>query len=341
MLENSKSEEIQFNLKDLLPHFEGLAEQYLGSPNMAALENIMSPVRDGSEDLSLAHIKAIRDEERKYWNFLWFWEIPEIEESKLASANKMLKKLKPRNRQLIKELYDIFKNIEVVSCILRFIDPENYAIISPPVENLLNIKGKDHVEKYINYLTDLRQLKDNYEFERMADVDMALWALARILNSHELRHKYPFKEFYDSYKHTYNLVKEIMAKNSFFSLFDEEPILVAELLSNSDHIVSGIMAGRLLELAIKKLAEENNIKLKVKMKHRDRDKTLSELLDELKLRKVIKERNCSELKECWDIRCRCVHEDEDNEKRSELPSQGEVKKMVRIIRKFLGKCKED
>lgn len=324
-----------FNLKDFLPHFESLAKKYLGSPNMVELESLMRPLRNGEEEFSLKHIKIIKDEEGKNWKFLWFWKIPEIDERTLSGLRDAFKRLKPIDRAVIGKLKEAVGDIEVVSCILRFADPDNYAILSPPVENLLNIKGKDHVEKYLNYLHDLKLLKDEYEFDRMADVDKALWTLARILNSNTLRYQPPYDELYDSYKSSPNLVKKIMASNSLKTIFEDEPILVAELLLEREHVVSAMIAGRLLELKVKKLCEANTIKLQKKTKKGPTNKKMYELLEDLRFKRIISETERSELKTCWDIRCRCTHEDDDEGRTSILPSRGDVEKMVKKIRDFL------
>ena len=82
-----------------------------------------------------------------------------------------------KEENLIGELLHAFKAIELVSIILRFIRPEKYAIFSTPTEMLLEIRRGSPVETYVNYLTDLRLIQKRYGFERVADVDMALWVL--------------------------------------------------------------------------------------------------------------------------------------------------------------------
>src|SRR5436309_9446598 len=90
-----------------------------------------------------------------------FWQLPGKYEDKVVEG-----------------LLDVFKSIELVSIILRFIRPEHYGIISPPVERVLDVRrGNDAVETYLNYISDLRHIRQEYLLERVADADMALWVL--------------------------------------------------------------------------------------------------------------------------------------------------------------------
>ena len=330
MIAKNDFEDIEFDLREVRQYFEGLAEMSFGAtPKMKELETLMEPIREGKAKVTIDHIKTIKDEDEKYWPFLRFWNIPEIENKQLSKINEALENKKPDKKQLIRAFFDVFKHIEVVSCFLRFIDPKNFAIMSPPVENLINTRGKDYVEKYCNYLKDLSELMDDYNFNRLADVDMALWALAGILNSQELHYTSPYSEIYNSYKNSYNSVKKIMAKNSLSNLIEEEPILLAELIFDSDYILSGLIAGRILELSIKTLCKENQIKTKLK---RSKDQVefirFSGLVDKLKSKKVITEGEFQELGFCWKIRNKCLHEEEI------LPSEEEVKKMIKTIKNF-------
>jgi hypothetical protein len=81
-------------------------------------------------------------------------------------------------RQAIRELLEEIKHIELVSIILRFIRSDQYGILSPPVERVLNVGwGSDAVETYVNYLRDLRAIRREVGFPKVADADMALWVL--------------------------------------------------------------------------------------------------------------------------------------------------------------------
>jgi hypothetical protein len=86
-------------------------------------------------------------------------------------------------KKAISLMYRRFLHIEVVSVILRFVDPQNYAIISPPVEKFFSLQPKeDHVEYYLNYLNLLKKTAKHYQLPRgLADVDMGIWSLSFLL----------------------------------------------------------------------------------------------------------------------------------------------------------------
>ena len=88
-----------------------------------------------------------------------------------------------KKKEAVSKLHEELNHIEVVSIILRFIFPEKFGIISPPVVGLLNLipdPDKDNVRQYLRYLADLEKLRQHYEFARIADVDMALWVAAHL-----------------------------------------------------------------------------------------------------------------------------------------------------------------
>ena len=86
----------------------------------------------------------------------------------------------PRNEdRIIPQLLDVFRQIEIVSVILRFVVPEHYGIISPPVESVLGISPfPDRAERYKRYLQCIRKIRDGHRgLSTAAQVDMALWVL--------------------------------------------------------------------------------------------------------------------------------------------------------------------
>jgi len=327
-----------FNLKDLLSFFPELGKRYLGAPKFAELEDLFKPLREGIEPFSLKHVELIQDREKKYWGFLTFWKIPEISEADLkplAWAFKGLKR-KGTDTSIIENLFAVIKNIEVVSCILRFVEPANYAIMSPPVENLLGTRGSTQTDKYFHYLSDLHELKAHYNFNRIADVDLALWSLARILNADNLKNEYPFSGVYEAYKKTSNHVKTIMARNSLAAVYDNEPIIVARLLCDTDPILGGMIAGRQLELAINNLMRRNGVSLKT----HDRDgklidKSIYEKLRDLKDKQVITPGEENDLNAAWEIRCACTHPKESRKFDKELPAKNDILWMIDQVAAFI------
>jgi hypothetical protein len=147
-------------------------------PRFEKLETVFKSIKGTDKPLSYKTIKDLS--KREYWSFDDFWMVPGWwRYRKHANKTKGLFKDLPENeKNVISILYGIFKNIEVVSIILRFIDPENYGIISPPVRYAIGLKAKDnYVDEYLDYLSALRMYTKEYMFGRAADADIALWAL--------------------------------------------------------------------------------------------------------------------------------------------------------------------
>lgn len=147
-------------------------------PNFKKLESIFNGVKGTKKSLSYYMIKNMT--KQKYWNFKDFWMIPDLLNlmRKLKKTKGIFKNIPEEERETITILYDIFKNIEVVSIILRFVGPQDYGIISPPVRYALKqLPSENYIDEYINYLSTIRSYVEEYDFKRAADADIALWAL--------------------------------------------------------------------------------------------------------------------------------------------------------------------
>lgn len=86
-----------------------------------------------------------------------------------------------RWHEIVAKLYEHLHHIEVVSIILRFVNPEEFGIISPPVLSFLQLAPhEDGVSDYRHYTEVLRRMRDHHGLARVADVDMALWSAAQL-----------------------------------------------------------------------------------------------------------------------------------------------------------------
>ncbi len=88
----------------------------------------------------------------------------------------------------IAKLLNVLRHIEPVSVVLRFIEPRNFGILSAPVEKILEI-GPAHkpLDKYLNFVNDLRRLREQRRFETAAEVDMALWVLQEVISANDAK----------------------------------------------------------------------------------------------------------------------------------------------------------
>lgn len=166
-------------LHDCLREFPGICRKKYGVEfDLTAVEK---KVRQLRRKVQLTYSDLSYFESPEHWWFKRFWIFPPESriESQLKGVTFDFWNLAPENEAaVIRKLLYIFKSIELVSVILRFVRPDNYAIFSSPNRHLLEIRpGLDPVETYLNYLRDLRQIKEHYRLARLADVDMALWVL--------------------------------------------------------------------------------------------------------------------------------------------------------------------
>jgi hypothetical protein len=171
-------------LHTCLERFEKVSEERYGWPfNLKAIEDDVRHLRS-KRKITSQDLLYFTNPER--WWFDHFWVLPTSTQvdALLEKATFDFHQLSPGNegskkeRQTIESLLEVFRSIELVSIILRFVRPESFGIVSPPVEQVLSVRrGFDAAETYLHYLSDLRAIRDHYKFVRAADADMALWVL--------------------------------------------------------------------------------------------------------------------------------------------------------------------
>jgi hypothetical protein len=128
--------------------------------------------------LSYEDLINIKDEYAWPFNEYWMWPCREQIETKLRKTDGWFKNLPEDEEKVIDGLNNIFKNISLVSIVLRFIHPEHYAIYSrPPLKILRSERGGDDVDEYLNYVKDLRILRDSFKVTKTSEVDMIVWAI--------------------------------------------------------------------------------------------------------------------------------------------------------------------
>lgn len=161
-----------------------------------------------------------------------------------------------------------------MSIILRFVRPEHYGIISPPVERILEVRrGSNAVGTYLNYIGDLRKIKEHYHFERVADADMALWVL------HERCFGSTLDEATRKEYRNDSFIRELQAKNLMeHFLADSTYAQLARSLLGTDHKFAGQLGG---------IAFEQMVWGRVPRNKDWNDKDLRAIIDELRSEKII------------------------------------------------------
>ncbi|HEK84862.1 MAG TPA: hypothetical protein ENO29_00695 [Candidatus Aminicenantes bacterium] len=172
--------------------------------------------------------------------------------------------------------------------------------------NLLSIKAETPIKKYLEYLDNLTELQEIYAFDRIADVDMALWTLACLLNEEYLWKKPEYYQIIDSYINQSNPVKKISARNALRDIRKTNLIYLdlSECFIDTDPEIAGILAGKELECLIDRLfikvQSGPKIYLPVKM---------PEKLAELVRKKVLTDQLKDEIGSFWETRNSAVHWD--------------------------------
>lgn len=209
--------------------------------NLEIIEARVAHLRKGGQ-LEYQDLLAIADD--SLWPFSSFWSWPnryQIEQ-KLEETKVLLSQLRhtPGDEgEIIQKLFNIFKNIGLVSIILRFVHPEHYGIHSLPVlETAKSKRGKNEVEDYINYLNVLRtiletkEMRERYGLRRAADVDMLLFAISQLGEKYHLEFNAFYAKYYAPCK-----VYLIEISNDFQSRIDKfDKILKGRILEAIIHL---------------------------------------------------------------------------------------------------------
>ena len=221
-----------------------------GEQNLEDIEFQLAHLREGAT-LTYEDLEKISDP--KCWPFSKYWMWPhrsQIEKYLPATAG-WFKELPNNEVRVIGSLDRIFKNISLVSIILRFARPDLYAIYSKPVLEILRIERcKNDIEEYLKYIKEMQALRDSFGVEKTADVDKIVWAICYLKGNHASE------------------LKKIIAKRLPENLNAEElivylshnPLKIAkEYLKRRDHMTAGFWAAKALEKFLNDECRNNGI----------------------------------------------------------------------------------
>jgi Domain of unknown function (DUF4145) len=222
------------------------------------------------------------------------------------------RRLPKEEEDLIASLLGVFKSIELVSIILRFVRPKCYGIISPPVEKILDVRRESGAAKtYLNYLRDLREVRRQYHFERTADADMALWVL------HERFSSVPDNPIWRAYE-TDTFMLRLRAKNlmAHFRSRVSDPELANALL-DTDRKLAAQIAGVAFERKVRRQAARD-------LRESWDDKDFGVLINEFRHKGLIDRFICDEWHEARRIRNKAIHEEV-------TPTAREVEVLLKVL----------
>ena len=219
--------------------FRLIARTATGSEqNLEEIERRMKHLRLGAS-LKYEDLEVISDPQ--YWPFQkhWMWPDKLQIEKKLGTTAAFFKDLPKNESRIIRSLMAIFKNIALVSIVLRFARPDFYAIYSFPTLQVLRIeRGKNAVEEYLNYVKEMRILKDSFGVNTVAEVDEIVWTIFH----------YQGQYVNDLLKIlAMNLPENLTAKELMLMLSTNPLKIAKEYLKRGDHMTAGFWAAKALE----------------------------------------------------------------------------------------------
>lgn len=230
------------------------------------IEDQLNHLREGAA-LTYEALEIMGDDSCWPFSKYWMWPAKDQIEKGLAQTSGWFAVLPTKEKEIIKKLVAIFKNIALVSIILRFVHPNHYAIYSRPPLKILRIeRGINDVTEYLNYLQVMRALRISFGVVRTADVDTIVWATAFAKGEYLAKLKQILAE---------NL-PENLTLGEVINYWNRKPLRVAELyLNRDDHETAGFWTARafeqILNLECDKclrgsfVGKENEIKRKVEL----------------------------------------------------------------------------
>jgi hypothetical protein len=221
-----------------------------------SIEQKLKHLREGGP-LTYDDLEIIADDKCWPFNEYWMWPSKEQIEEKLKITDGLFVDLPNKEEEALSKLLYIFKNLSLVSIILRFVRPRYYAIYSRPPLYLLRIeRGKDDIEEYINYVNELRLLRKSFGEFRTAEADMIVWAIAE--ETRRDKKSYEGKKIFDEF---IKLLAEVLPENltieELISHHAQNPLKIAEVYYERRQFkTAGMWAGRAFEKHVKNKCDD-------------------------------------------------------------------------------------
>jgi len=297
--------------------------------NLKAIENEIRFLRQPKRKLRVSDLACFRDKD--HWWFERYWVLPSSADVDPHLADKTFDfwelskntENTPKERAIIEDLLSAFRSIELVSIILRFLCPESFGILSPPVERVLAVeRGRDAVGTYLNYLRNLHEIRDHYKgLPRAADADMALWVLHEKCFATQpadpvIKHEYEKDGF----------LRQLRTANLVAPLKGLPLPRLAEALEKVRNDLAGLVGCYAFEEGLRKRAELEGLRL-TKRDERGCVKPLDlvEIINTLHGRKIITAIDARKWHVLREIRNKVFHAEID------APSEDEIQALVQEV----------
>jgi hypothetical protein len=226
------------NKPDYKALFNRYAKTQFGKEqNLEAIEAKLGHLRKGAS-LTYEDLGTIANP--LYWPFskYWLWPHRAQIEDKLKRTEGWFAQLPGAEQKVVRGLNDIFKNIALVSIVLRFARPDLYAIYSAPTLRALRIeRGVNEVAEYLNYVQEMRILQNCFGTDKLAEVDMIVWAIAHDQGEYLTELKRILSK----------VLPENLTPEELLIYFSDNPLKMAEIYLNSDFKTAGFWAAKAFE----------------------------------------------------------------------------------------------
>jgi len=222
-----------------------VSKKYGTKIDFLTIEKKLEHLREG-DAIIYEDLETIAREDLWPFKKYWMWPAKEQIEDKLEKSKALI--IDPiaksnEENDMICALLDIFKNISLMSILLRFVWPEHYAIYSRAVLQILQIeRGHNDAQEYANYITEMRTLRVGLGVDKTADVDMIVWASTQCEEGHE-----------DLCNHLKLKLPDNVSPKDVIRELRTDPLKMAEIFFANDNLfTSGFWASRALEKILRK-----------------------------------------------------------------------------------------
>jgi hypothetical protein len=302
-------------------------ERHTGiAQNLSAVEHALDSERAGG--IITPQILRII-EESPAWTYPWWW--PRM--SKLFQGAVLIPtnfRVEGSRHKLIEEMWEHLHHIEVVSVILRFMCPEDFGVMSPPVVSFLHLTPQDNsVADYERYLKVLRIMRDRYGLLRIADTDMAIWSAA---------HLYMDRDFAalteemrrDEYFQQILLENIVQGWSGLTWQTGKRNLTLARVFLDQDYLLAALITGRVYEELLQELGRRWEVPPSMGKLGQSRT---GALLDRLKRHPDLQRLGTTarELDDWWDWRNSSIHQ-------APPITKSDAEDFMREIEKFYRRC---
>jgi len=275
------------------------------------IESAVAPWRV-SRQITPDTLRAIED--NPAWDYPWWW--PRMSGILEGVVHLPPNLGAPEGRcRAIADVWEKVLHIEVVSVILRFICPEEFGVISPPVLSFIHLAPlEDSVKTYERYLEVLRKMRSHYDLTRVADVDMALWSAAHL-------HTDPAFAALTAEMGRDEDFQEILISNMFEGWgvlgwrSGRRHLLLARTLTKKDYLLAALITARTYEEILLELGHRWGVRASHLKKGQSKTGSLK---DALKRRRELRtlHTNPEDIDRWWDWRNDSIHPERQISKRN-------------------------